>query len=45
MAIDRIVVREGRRDDKVGAEAAALLIDRYQGQKTIALSAADGFWT
>ena len=45
VAIDRIVVREGKRDDKIGTEAVALLIGRYPGQEMIAFSAADRFWT
>lgn len=45
VAIDRVVVREGRRGEKIGTEAVALLIRLYPDEEMIAFSAADHFWT
>lgn len=42
--IDLLVVRDGRREDGVGLDAVALLVNRYQGQELIAFSVADRFW-
>lgn len=45
VAVQHLVVRDGRRCKGVGRDAVALLISQYQGQDMIAFSVEDRFWT